>query len=95
MTSIIKATMENYITVGLIQFAKSEGGRVVTVSGTRTVSIDPSTYASIGILPSEYRPSKSLYIPCLCGNALDIPAIMRIQTDGDVGLLGTQSAYNC
>lgn len=94
MTSTIKATMENYVTVGQIQFAKSEGGRVVTVSGTRTVSIDTSAYASIGTLPSEYRPSKALYIPCLVGNALDIPAIMRIQSDGDVSLLGTKTAYN-
>lgn len=94
MTSIIKATMENYVTVGQIQFAKSEGGRVVTVSGTRSVSIGPSAYASIGTLPSEYRPSKALYIPCQCGNALDIPAVMRIQTDGDVSLLATKTAYN-
>lgn len=47
MTSIIKATMENYVTVGLIQFAKSDGGRVVTVSGTRTVSLNPSAYATV------------------------------------------------
>lgn len=91
MTSIIKATMENYVTVGQIQFAKSEGGRVVTVSGTRTVSVNPSTYASIGTLPSEYRPSKALYIPCQCGNALNVPAVMRIQSDGDVSILGTQT----
>lgn len=94
MTSIIKATMENYVTLGEIQFAKSEGGRVVTVSGTRNVSIDPSAYASIGTLPSEYRPSKTLYVPCQCGNALDIPAVMKIQTDGDVSLLATKTAYN-
>lgn len=94
MTSTLKATMENYVTVGQIQFAKSEGGRVVTVSGTRTVSIGPSAYASIGTLPSEYRPSKAMYIPCQCGNALDVPAVMRIQTDGNVGLLGTKTVSN-
>lgn len=86
--------MENYVTLGEIQFAKSEGGRVVTVSGNRTVSLIPSTYASIGTLPSEYRPSKTMYIPCKCDNSLNVNATMRIQSDGDVSLISEQEVLN-
>lgn len=91
-SSVIKSANKDTVKLGGVTFAKD--GNEIIVSGSGNASIRSDAYTSIGTLPSAYRPSETLYIPCACGNSLEINATMRIQASGDASLVAVTAVTN-
>lgn len=75
-----------------VYYIKKHGFVNITAYKTST-SLTANTWNLIGTLPTGYRPSRSIHSGTVIGNSGNIPALVRVQTDGTIHMY-TSTAIN-